>query len=90
MFGQLIGLRSIAQVIHRNAAAEINVLERQAGFVMNRHQMGPHALERFRERLDVRSLRANVNVNTADVNQLGILQATPESVEHFGRRDAEL
>ena len=70
VFGKLIRLRTIAQVVNRNAAAEIDVLERVAGLAMNRDQMLPHAAKGFRERFDVRCLRTDVNVNAANVNQI--------------------
>ncbi len=73
MLGKLICLRTIAQIVHRDAAAQVDVLERVARLAMNRHQVVPHALEGFGERLDVRRLRADVNVYAADVNQFGML-----------------
>ena len=83
MFRQLIRLRTIAQVIHRNAAAQIDMLERQSCFAVDRHEVIPHALERFGERLDIRCLRSHVNVYAADVNQIRVLQTAPERVQHF-------
>ena len=49
------------------------MFERVASLAMNGHQVVPHALERFAERLDVGRLRADVNVNAAHVNEFGIL-----------------
>ena len=89
MLRKLIGLRTIAQIIHRNAAAEIDVFECQTGLAMNRHQMVPHALESFRERLDVRSLRPDVNMNPANVDQIGVLQTAAKCFENFRGRDAK-
>ena len=89
MLWQLICLRTIAQIIHRNAAAKIDVFQRVTRLAMNRHQVIPHALESFGERLDVRRLGADVNVYAADVNQFGMLQTAAKCVEDFRRRDAE-
>src|SRR6266513_1849095 len=90
MFQKLIRLRAIAEIVNRNAAAEIYVLECVARFPMNRDQMFPHAAKSFRKRLNIWCLRADVNVNAANVDQFRVLQTSPESIEHLGRRDAKL
>ena len=102
VFRKLICLRTIAQVVHRNAAAEIDVFERVARLAMNRDQVFPHALECFGKWLDVGRLRADVNVNAADMDQIRILQdrdetppalqtkrcQTSKSAARFANRDA--
>src|ERR1044072_6603479 len=90
MLRQLFGLRAVSQIIYGNAAAEIDVLEREAGLAMNGHQVVPHAPEGFRKRLDIRRLRTNMNVNSTNVNQLRMLQPTTKSFQHFRCRDAKL
>ena len=83
MLGQLICLGTIAEVVDGNAAAEIDVLERVPGLAMNRDEVLPHAPESFGEWLDVGRLRADVNVNTANVDQIGFLETTPKRCEDF-------
>ena len=88
--GKIVGLRTIAQVIDGNAAAKIDVFERVTRLVMNRDEVFPHAFERFRKRLDVGRLRADVNVYAADVDEIRSLQAAAKSGENLRRGDAKL
>ena len=90
VFRQLICLRTVTQIVNRYAATQVDVLERVASLAMNRDEMFLHALERFGERLNVRRLRADVNVNTAYMNEVRPLQTTPKRGEHFGRRNTKL
>ncbi len=83
MLGQIVCLRTIAQIVHRNPAAKVDMLERQTRLSMNRHQVVPHAFESFGERLDVRCLRTDVDVYAADVDQFGMPQSAPKCVQDF-------
>ena len=85
MFGKLIGLRSIAQVVDGNAAAEIDVFERVSRLAMNRDQMFPHAPECFSKRLYIGRLRSNVDMDATDFDEIRFLEATTKRVEHFRR-----
>ena len=73
-----IRLRSIAEIVDRDAATKIDVLEGMSGFAIDDHQVFPHASERLGERLDVWCLGSNVNVNARDMDEFGILQGTSE------------
>ena len=90
MFGKLIGLCFIAQIVDGNSAAQVDVFERVAGLAVQRDEMFPHGFEGFGERLNVRRLRADVNVYATDVNEFRMEKRTTEGVEHIGVGDAEL
>jgi hypothetical protein len=90
MLRKLIRLRSIAQVVHGNAATEIDVFESVSGFTMYRDQVLPHASECFGKWSDVGRLGSNVNVNSANFNQVRPLEPATKRRQHFGRGDAEL
>src|ERR1044071_5510965 len=90
VFGQLLRHRAVAQVVDGNSAAEIDVFERVPRLAVQREEMLPHGFESLGERFYVRSLRADVDVYAADVDEFGMKQPAPEGFEDFRVGDAEL
>jgi hypothetical protein len=45
--------------------------------------MFPHAPEGFGERLNIRRLRSDVNVNTANVNKIRLLETAAKGSQYF-------
>ncbi len=83
-------MRTVAQVVDGNSAAEIDVFERVPRLAVKRQEMLPHGFESLGERLYVRSLRADVDMYAADVDEFRMKQSTPEGFEDFRVGDAEL
>src|SRR5437868_7124297 len=90
VFWKVVGLRAVAEVVDGDAAAEVDVFERVARFVVDGLQVFPHRLERGGERLNVGRLRADVYVYAGDVQVFGRAQREAEGFEDFRRGDAKL
>src|SRR6266508_3422855 len=83
-------LQVVAQVIDGNAPADVDVLQFVSGLPMQPEQVIPHRRQGLDVRFGIGRLRAYVNVQPDEVDQVGALQSLNHHLAGVGRRDAEL
>src|SRR5262249_2185052 len=90
VFADLFGVRVVAQVIYRDASADVDVLQFVAGLSVQPEQVTPHRRQGFDVRFGVRRLRAYVNVQPDEVDQFGAFQSLNHHLAGVRRRNSEL
>ena len=86
----LFGVRVVAQVVHRNAAADVDVLQLVPGFAVQPQQVFPHRGEGFDIGFGIGRLRPDVDVNAGQIDKLRRTQCAQHHLARVGRRNAEL
>src|SRR6266508_4229511 len=86
----LFGVHVVAQVIDGDTPADVDVLQFVAGLPMQPEQVIPHRRQGLDVRFGIGRLRAYVNVQPDEVDQVAALQSLNHHLAGVGRRDAEL
>ena len=86
----LVGVGLVAQIVDRDAAADVDMLQPVARLAMQPEQVLPHRGKGLDIRLGIRRLRADVNMDARQMDPLRLPDRTKHHLARLRGRDAEL